>query len=177
MPSAPSPNSRRFDIPVARRDGMGPSGNRQGRSVYLYPGEVIASMEPLAISTILGSCVAVCLWDAATGAGGANHFLLPYLVIGDGSSTRFGGVAMRVLQEKLLALGCNKRNLRAKVFGGASQFADPGNRVPIGQQNASLAFRILDEERIPVVAQETGGTRGRKVVFHTGTGDVWVRQL
>lgn len=177
MPSGPSPDSRRFGVAVARRDGTGPSGSRQGRSVYLYPGEVIASVDPLVISTILGSCVAVCLGDAVTGAGGANHFLLPYFVIGDGSSTRFGGVAMKVLQEKLLALGCDKRNLRAKVFGGACQFDDPGDRVPIGQQNVSLAMRILEEERIPVVAQETGGTRGRKVVFHTGSGDVWVRQL
>ncbi len=165
----------RFAVALPRRDGKG--GASRGRSVYLLPGDVVAAAEPLVISTVLGSCVAVCLSDAATKAGGANHFLLPHDVTGDGASTRFGGVAMRVLLEKLQALGCQKRNVRAKVFGGASQFVGQGDRPTIGQQNVNLALRVLEEEGIPVVAKETGGVRGRKVVFHTDTGDAWVRQL
>ena len=176
MPSAPSPSRPRFEVAPARRGGTGP-GSGQGRRVYLYPGEVIVSPEPLVITTILGSCVSVCMGDSVTRAGGANHFLLPRVFAGDGESARFGGVAMRLLQEGLLALGCERRNLFAKLFGGASQFEDPGERVPIGQQNVNLAVRILEEQGIPVVAQETGGTRGRKVIFHTDSGDVWVRQL
>jgi chemotaxis protein CheD len=112
-----------------------------------------------------------------TRTGGANHYLLPHLITGDGNSPRFGIVAMRLLEEKLLALGCERRNLRAKVFGGACQFVDPEGRASIGQQNVRLALRTLDDAGIPVLVNETGGSRGRKALFHTDTGDVWVRQL
>ena len=178
MSSAGPARAPGFEVVAPRRRSAGlPGSDVAGRNVYLYPGEVVASTEPRVISTILGSCVAVFMGDAVSRSGGANHFLLPRLITGDGSSPRFGSVAMRVLEEKLLALGCEKRNLRAKVFGGACQFDDPGGRVSIGQQNVLLALRILEDEGIPVVAQETGGTRGRKVIFHTDTGDVWVKQL
>jgi chemotaxis protein CheD len=178
MSSAPPRRTPALEVVAFKRGPTGiPGTNGKGRSVYLYPGEVFASAEPRVISTILGSCVAVFLGDEVTRAGGSNHFLLPHLISGDSSSSRFGVVAMRVLLEKLLALGCEKRNLRAKVFGGASQFENASGRVPIGQLNVRLAIRILEDEGIPVVARETGGARGRKVIIHTDTGDVWVRQL
>ena len=152
-------------------------GSRQVPSVYLYPGELIATSDPSVISTVLGSCVSVCLLDPVTRSGGANHFLLPHLTRGDGSSCRFGRTAMEMLVARMLALGCRKRNLTARVFGGASQFEVSGGRTSIGSQNVQLATRFLEEEEIPILVQEVGGSRGRKLAFNTETGDVFVRTL
>jgi chemotaxis protein CheD len=164
---------------TAPKNGHVPSfsGGLQVPSVYLYAGELIATSEPSMISTVLGSCVSVCLLDPVTRSGGANHFLLPYLTKGDGSSFRFGGTAMEMLLTRMLSLGCQKRNLTARMFGGASQFQGSRERVSIGEQNVQVATRFLEEQGIPTLVREVGGARGRKLVFHTETGDIFVRTL
>lgn len=165
---------------TAPRNGHVPKFTGDGRpvpSVYLYPGELIATSDPSVISTVLGSCVSVCLLDPVTRSGGANHFLLPYLTRGDGSSSRFGRTAMEMLYTRMLSLGCQKRNLTARMFGGAAQFEGSRDRVSIGQQNVQVATRFLEDEGIPILAREVGGSRGRKLVFHTETGDIFVRTL
>ena len=152
-------------------------GSRQVPSVYLYPGELIATSDPSVISTVLGSCVSVCLLDPVTKSGGANHFLLPHLTRGDGASGRFGRTAMETLFTRMLSLGCQKRNLTARMFGGASLFEGSRDRISIGQQNVQVATRFLEDEGIPILVREVGGARGRKLVFHTETGDIFVRTL
>jgi chemotaxis protein CheD len=177
---ADAPTVAGFVPGTAARNGHVPKfsgGSRQVPSVYLYPGELIATSDPSVISTVLGSCVSVCLLDPVTRSGGANHFLLPYLTRGDGSSARFGRTAMEMLFTRMLSLGCQKRNLTARMFGGASQFMASRDRISIGQQNVQVATHFLEDEGIPILAQEVGGARGRKLVFHTETGDVFVRTL
>jgi chemotaxis protein CheD len=177
---ADAPAVQGFVPATAPRNGHVPNfagGSRQVPSVYLYPGELIATSDPSVISTVLGSCVCVCLLDPVTRSGGANHFLLPHLTRGDGSSCRFGRTAMEMLIARMLSLGCQKRNLTARMFGGASQFDVSGGRISIGQQNVQVATRFLEDEGIPILVQEVGGSRGRKLVFHTETGDVFVKTL
>jgi chemotaxis protein CheD len=148
-------------------------------AVYLHPGQVFASDEPSVVTTVLGSCVSVCLWDRASRVGGMNHYVLPSLVVTDASSPRFADVAMRDLVRRLLQLGASRRTLEAKVFGGArlSQApAGPGRRH-LGEENVSRALAVLEEERIPVVATDTGGGRGRKLIFRTDDGTVWLKAL
>ena len=84
---------------------------------------------------------------------------------------------METLIARMLSLGCQKRNLTARMFGGASQFEVSGGRISIGLQNVHVATRFLEDEGIPILAQEVGGSRGRKLVFHTETGDVFVKTL
>ena len=143
---------------------------------YLYPGDLLATAEARVISTVLGSCVAVCLWDARTRAGGLNHFLLPHDTRESGAY-RFARPAMEVLLSRMHALGSETRNLTARVLGGASQFESTSERLSIGQQNVGVATRFLDDARIPVVLSDVGGTRGRKVVFDVESGNVWVKTL
>jgi len=146
-------------------------------SVYLHPGQLFVSPEPHTMTTILGSCVAVCLWDPVLRAGGANHYLLPQDV-GDGlASARFGSVAIHRLIEGLQALGSQKQDLRAKVFGGACVIDAFAQGTHLGTENADLGLRILRQEGIPVVAEDVGGRRGRKVIFHTDSGLVLVRLI
>jgi len=177
---AASPAAEGFAPATTPRNGRVPGlagGSRQVPSVYLFPGELIATSDPSVISTVLGSCVSVCLLDPVTRSGGANHFLLPHLTRGDGSSCRFGRTAMEMLIARMLSLGCQKRNLTARIFGGASQFDVSSDRISIGQQNVQVATRFLEDEGIPILVQEVGGARGRKLVFHTETGEVFVRTL
>src|SRR5512142_301703 len=76
-----------------------------GRSqVYLHAGDLVVASSPTAIGTILGSCVAVCLWDPDTGVGGMNHYLLPFHVERE-KSARFGSVAIPRLLEEVVTAG------------------------------------------------------------------------
>jgi len=159
-----------------RELSVGDGGTR--RSVYLHPGRVFVSPDPTEVTTILGSCVAVCVFDPVLRVGGANHYLLPHRVGNGLSSARFGNVAVRKLIDGVLALGGRKENLQAKVFGGACMVdAFHGRQERLGTKNADLALRILREEGIRVVADDVGGRRGRKVIFHTDTGVVLVRLI
>lgn len=144
---------------------------------YLHPGAVYVSEESCVITTILATCVAVCLWDPKLGIGGANHFLMPYWQgMGDGEgSPRFGATACTLLLDALVRAGVSPRRLRAKVFGGRRGLN--AHNGDLGARNAELALRILGERRIPVDANDTGGDRSRKLRFQTHDGVALVAYL
>lgn len=145
---------------------------------HLHAGQIAAFAAPTEIATILGSCVAVCLWDEGAGVGGMNHFLLPHWVGNGLASPRFGNIAVGSLIEQLLALGGRMDRLKAKLFGGACVInaAGPG-RDHLGTKNVEVALRILEREGIRVTALDTGGRRARKLLFYTDGGDAWVKRL
>lgn len=147
----------------------------EGAACYLQPGQIVVAASDCRVTTILGSCVAVALHDPRRTFGGINHYLLPRGT-SDSASARFGTVALPRLLREVLALGSDKSHLQAKVFGGAStlkSISDGG----LGMANVELALAFLAAEHIPVVAQDVGGTRGRKLVFQTRTGIVWLKEL
>ena len=141
---------------------------------FLFPGTLFADPNDYEISTVLGSCVAVCLWDSIARKGGINHFMLP-LWNGEGLATpKYGNIAIEKLLSRVLAIGCRKEKLVAKVFGGANVM-NTGNEVfMIGERNIILAFELLEEYRIPVVASDVGGGVGRKIIMNSATGVVLV---
>ncbi len=145
------------------------------RLVYLYPGELWAGAEPSTVSTIVGSCVAVFLWDARRRQAGMNHYLLPRA---EDASPRFGNVAIRLLLARLAALGSEPESRVAKVFGGAQVLGRAtGDANHLGRQNVDVAFELLGQARIPVLAADVGGARGRRVVVHSDDGSAWVKEL
>lgn len=147
-------------------------------NIYLLPGQIFASSEPCTVTTILGSCVAVCVWDPVLRMGGVNHYLLPYWVGNGVSSGRFGNVAIKQLINKLVTLGSKKRNLQAKLFGGACVLeAMRDKEEHLGVKNIQVARKLLGEEGIPVVSDDVGGSSGRKLIFHTDKGTALVRRL
>lgn len=146
--------------------------------IYLHPGHVFVSSESHAVMTILGSCVAVCLWDPVLMIGGMNHYLLPYASGNESSSTRFGNVAIQSLIGQLLGLGSAKGSLQAKLFGGACVLeAMRGSEHHIGTKNIQVARTVLAEEGIPVVGEDVGGRHGRKLIFQVDDGTAWVKPL
>jgi chemotaxis protein CheD len=148
------------------------------RTVYLHPGQVYTASQPLMVSTILGSCVAVCLWDARASIAGINHYLLPSRPVRGHSDLRYGNTAIERLIDEVLNAGAVMQRIIAKVVGGAS-ILGIGNesRQSIGDQNVAVARQILQKHSIPIGAEQTGGPRGRKLVFHTGTGQAYSKEI
>jgi chemotaxis protein CheD len=159
------------------RDGAPFGHGPTTKAVYLHPGQLFATAEPHAVTTILGSCVAVCLWDAQLGVGGMNHFLLPHFAGSRSTSARFGSVALELLLQKLVGLGARQAALRAKVFGGACVLEALRGSHPLGDANVDVARRFLRRVEVPIVAEDVGGDQGRKLVFQTDDGSVVVRML
>ncbi|WP_425074432.1 chemotaxis protein CheD [Sagittula sp. S175] len=133
---------------------------------------VISESEVEVLTTVLGSCIAVCLYDATRKIGGMNHFLLPSRDGAEGANVRYGAYAMELLINGLLKRGADRRRLEAKMFGGASMM---GNLRDIGASNAAFAKDFLSMEDIPCVAESTGGTSARRIRFWPTSGRV--RQL
>lgn len=144
---------------------------------YLQPGLLHVAAEATTITTILGSCVAVCLWDGVRQLGGMNHFLLPRGVATPGQETRFGEPAMALLLDALTQAGARRGRLQAKVFGGGCASAPSQRADHLGLKNAAVALDWLAAAGIPVVAQDVGGVRGRKLLFHTDDGTALVKYL
>jgi chemotaxis protein CheD len=149
-------------------------------AVKLLPTEYYVGSGSLALTTVLGSCVAACLFDLSAGVGGMNHFMLPGC--GEGPAgpgaldTRYGTHAMKLLVDQLLKAGARRERLAAKVFGGAAVI--PGmTQLNIGQRNADFVLEYLEDSGVPVVAQDLGGTLARRICYFPGSGRVAVRLL
>jgi chemotaxis protein CheD len=144
------------------------------KSHFLYPGQLYVSREGETISTILGSCAAVCLWDRRKKIGGMNHYLLPDGPDDSPNPHRYGNHANAALLKQLQSLGCEVKDLQAKIFGGASAFAaDPENSL--GTQNVKLAEEFLQRCRIPLLLTDVSGKRGRRLTFHTDDGTTFLK--
>ena len=147
---------------------------------FLLTNTIHVSSEELIIKTVLGSCVAVCLWDKTRNFGGINHYLLP-LWNGEGLETpKYGNIAIKKLIEKMIELGCKKENLIAKIFGGASVLSSITNEsgfLNIGERNIIIAQDILHEHNIEIIAADTGENNGRFLLFNTKTGVVHIKKI
>jgi len=141
---------------------------------YLFPSTLFAEREAHLIDTILGSCVAVCLFDTKLKVGGMNHYMLP-LWNGEGlASPKFGNIANEKLIEKMIKMGCSKQNLIAKLFGGANQI---NSVINIGDRNIQIAKEQLGTYGIKIINENLGGSVGRKIRFNSATGDVLMKFL
>jgi chemotaxis protein CheD len=148
-------------------------------TVRVLPGDYFVTDEPIGIITVLGSCVAACLWDERAGFGGMNHFMLPDGGDGEGTNSapaRYGLYAMEVLINDLLKSGARRSNIQAKVFGGGRVIRGM-TTVNIGDRNAEFVLEFLRTERIPVVAQDLREPFARKVAFLPKTGRAMVKRI
>jgi chemotaxis protein CheD len=144
---------------------------------YLYPGLIFVSAEPHVVTTVLGSCVSVCLWDPILEIGGINHFQLP-LWNGVGLQIpKYGNIAIDRMIEKMIGLGSDPQRLKAKVFGGAAVLQVVSGRMHVGERNVAVALDILKERGIPIIASDYGGHSGRKIKFNTCRGVVFMKLL
>ena len=145
---------------------------------YLFPCMIFCSREEFQVTTVLGSCISVCLYDPVTKIGGINHYMLA-LWNGIGlESPKYGNIAITKLLEKMLELGSRKNNLHAKVFGGAKVLeATQNSSINVGERNIEIAMDMLSEEHIPVVASSMGDLFGLKIIFNTVTGEILMKRV
>jgi len=139
-------------------------------------GDVKATKGPAVIKTLLGSCVAACMYDPETGIGGMNHFSLPG-VSDEGANARYGAYAMELLITSLMKKGADRTRLKAKVFGGGKVLDVASERLNVGKRNAEFVLKFLSDEGIPVLAQSLGGTKGLMVRFRPHTGQAFAKPL
>jgi chemotaxis protein CheD len=143
--------------------------------VKIYSGGCYASGAPgEVLVTILGSCVACCLYDPLSKLGGMNHFLVPGSNDNNMDSARFGVHDMELLINSLIKLGASKSRLQAKVFGGASLL---NNSARIGAKNIEFIRSFLTREEIEIVSEDLGGNYPRRLHFHPDTGKAMLRKL
>ncbi len=147
------------------------------RKILVVQGEYHISTRPdVVLSTLLGSCVSVCLRDPVAGVGGMNHFLLPGADCEDDGtgSVRYGAHAMELLVNGLLAQGARRARLEAKLFGGARMLA---GLTDLGARNAEFAEHYVKRESIAFTGGSLRGDRGRRVEFWPCSGrtrQLWV---
>lgn len=141
---------------------------------FLYPSSFFASKEPYVVKTVLGSCVAVCLWDKRLHFGGINHYMLSTWTGNDLASPKYGNIAIEKLIEKMRSMGSKMEDIQAKVFGGAELLDVGGGKssTMIGERNIEIAKMMLERCKTPIVSSSVGGKRGRKILFFTDTGEV-----
>lgn len=146
---------------------LGPDGAR-GTVINVLQGESRISNDPeTMLTTLLGSCVAACLWDPVARVGGMNHFLLPGQSGDQGGSTRYGVNAMELLVNGLIKQGAERPRLQVKLFGGAKMFDGSAN---VGEKNVAFARWFMQSEGIPIAMECLGGRNGRKIRFWPCTG-------
>lgn len=162
----------------ARPTPVADTPRAEAATAYLHPGEMAAYATACTVTTILGSCVAACIYDLEAGIGGLTHHLLPRGPAAAPRPGRFGNLAVPRLVDRLVALGARPDALRAKLFGGAcvlDVFRRSGRHL--GAENVEIARAALSSLGIPVVAEDVEGRRGRRLLFQTRDGVALVRLL
>ena len=147
----------------------------QHNSVKVLPGEYFVADENMVIMTVLGSCIAACLWDSRAHIGGMNHFMLPDGDLADASG-RYGSYAMELLINEMLKLGARRETMQATIFGGA-QVMHNFTTMNVGERNTNFVLNYLHTERIPIVSEDVLDIYPRKVVFFPVTGKAMVKRL
>lgn len=143
----------------------------------ILPGEYYVTSNQEVVTTVLGSCISVCVYDPVNLIGGMNHFMLPS---GNNDSDimsqsfRYGDVAMEKLVNVILRHGGNKAELIFKAFGGGQIIK---NMTSIGQRNISFLHKFMTMEGYKLSASDLGGPHPRKVVFNPLDGKVKLKRL
>ncbi|MCG7542329.1 chemoreceptor glutamine deamidase CheD [Pseudoalteromonas sp. OF7H-1] len=145
----------------------------------VLPGEFYVSKQDELISTVLGSCIAACVYDDKLGIGGMNHFMLPGAkalreVHADDLNCRYGNWAMEYLINEVLKNGASRSNLKIKLFGGGKIISA---MTDIGEGNIRFAQAYVEEESLNLISQDVGGPWPRKVIFHPQSGKAQVKKL
>ena len=154
--------------------------------IVIEPGEYYSTGNIGVISTLLGSCIAACLYDSKNKTIGMNHFMLSNtrysrnMPIHISEAGRYGIHAMELLINDMMAKGARRHLLRAKIFGGATILfndAKTSNYLCVGQVNCDFIREFLENERIPIDAEDLGGDLGRVIHFSNGDFTVHCRKI
>lgn len=153
---------------------MTESNYPQSKEYLLRPGYIYVPQSATMISTVLGSCVSVCLWDKKRGFGGVNHFLYPLTRDPARATARYGNVATKALIRIFLEEGSSLKHLEAQIFGGSALAESSPEAAQISRENIAIARHVLQRSKISIVSEDVGGNKGRKLVYNSYTNEVLV---
>lgn len=143
-------------------------------AVKVLPGEYFVTADDMLIMTVLGSCIAACIWDPQARVGGMNHFMLPEG--GADTSGRYGSYAMELLINEMMKLGARRESMQAKVFGGG-QVMHNFTSLNVGERNTRFVLDYLQTERIAIVSKDVLDIHPRKVCYFPASGKAMVKRL
>jgi len=142
---------------------------------FLHTGYLFVTPEPTIISTVLGSCVSVCLYDKKLEIGGMANIQLPYVKDKKKATSRYGNIAIPLLIRTFIKQGSNLKHMEAIILGGACNFAI--SSIDIGIKNISVIKKIILQNKINIASEDIGGKKGRKVIFNTQTNETVVMKV
>lgn len=150
------------------------------QSYEIFAGDYyVTKVKKVVLITLLGSCISVCLKDSVNDVVGINHFMLPDKVkkenMFESADARYGLFSMEKMINHMLKLGASKKFMQAKIFGGGKVLQTTFSNV--AHDNIEFAKSYLQLERIPIIAEDTGGNYGRKIYFIPETFDVFVKKI
>lgn len=151
-----------------------------GNDVKVGIADLNLVLDPGTIMTIgLGSCIGIALYDRNLKVAGLAHIMLPDSTQFKTTTNtmKFADLAIPILIEKMRTQGCQKRNITAKIAGGASMFnfSDKSIISDIGKRNTEAVKKSLNEHGIPIIAEETGGNKGRTMILNASDGKVTLK--
>lgn len=136
---------------------------------------------PEKITTLgLGSCVGVILYDRITKIGGMVHIVLPDSKNQTGvNRAKFADTGIDELLQKMLSLGATRRTITAKLAGGANMFGSlqKNDLLNVGVRNAESSKISLEKLKIPIIAEDLGGSHGRTIELNTTDGALKIKTL
>ncbi len=157
------------------------SQNYKKNVIMLSSGEYFVSKDGEILHAVLGSCIAVCIYDTKKKIGGMNHYMLPLILRPDEILTsevaRYGMYAMELLIGEFIKYGTRRENLIAKIFGGGNVLKFRKSDGDVTGSNIRFAKKFLELEGIPVQSQDLGGYSGRKILFFTDTAKVLLKRF
>lgn len=143
--------------------------------IFIHVGQICVATKPTEISTVLGSCVSVCLFDRVQMVSAMNHYLLP-LWNGNGlQSPKFGNISVPKMVETMFEKGCTASNMEAKIFGGANINITSNEDMMVGKRNVMTAKEVLGDYHIKILAEDTGGNAGRRIMMRSDIGKIYMK--
>jgi len=154
--------------------------------IYLKPGEMFISDKPVSVSTVLGSCISVTFFSQRLKVGAICHSLLPMCKKEnpcDGTCDegfRYVACSINRMRKTFSSLGIRDSEIEVKVFGGADMIESGFKKCTtetVGMMNTKIALSTINNHNLKLKASDTGGTRGRKIIFFSHTGEVFLKKI
>lgn len=148
-------------------------------NIYLKPGELYVGERQTTVTTVLGSCISVTMFHPERHIGAICHALLPQEKE-QGEELRYVDASILKMLECFARYGICRTDIEVKLFGGsevlfAGRYKIRG--ITVGRQNIEVAMKVIEAEQLRLVASDLGGTQGRKIIFHTHTGEIFLKRL
>jgi chemotaxis protein CheD len=156
-------------------------------TLYLGPAELFLDSAPMMVTTVLGSCVAVTFFHRLSGLASICHALQPFCPQRAACSgpcreqNRFVECVVAEMARKFAAAGIRRSAVEVKLFGGAAIIGAltgvSSRLMPVGRQNAEAAIGAISANGFSLTVANLGGCYGRKIVFNTVSGQVFLKKI